>query len=280
MIIDLRLRPPIPAWTDSGAFDSAMFYAIYPGFEPAPSAAERSLELLLQEMDEAGIVTGVIMGRKASFGNVSNEGVKQFLEQYPKKFVGFIGIDLTDIPGGVKEIERYGKFDGFKGVSIEPGSAETPLRSDDPSLFPIYEACLKYNLPISISLSSTLSGLSGQDIDWARPVSIAQVAKKFPDLKIIVSHAAWPYAEEMVAVAIISPNVYVSPDIYIAVPGMLASQAYIDGANLFLEDRTLFGTAYPSLSLKKGVEGFHSHAWRKEIISKILYENAAKLLNL
>ena len=112
-------------------------------------------------------------------------------------------------------------------------------------------------------------------------MSIQRVAQRYPDLKIVVSHAAWPYADEMVVVALACPNIYVSPDLYASTKGMICADSYVKGANLFLEDRMLFGTAYPAAnSLEESVRDFLGMGWRQEIIHKILWKNAAKLLNL
>src|SRR3546814_12609346 len=77
-IIDFRLRPPL------GGYLEMIMYANAPrrdratrmhGFEPAPSASTRSLPLLLEEMDGAGISLGVMVGRISQvFGSVSNDG--------------------------------------------------------------------------------------------------------------------------------------------------------------------------------------------------------------
>ena len=122
--------------------------------------------------------------------------------------------------------------------------------------------------------------LGGHDITWSSPVSIQRVAQRYPDLKIIVSHAAWPYANEMVVVALACPNIYVSPDLYAATKGMICAETYVQGANMFLEDRTLFGTAYPVRDIHESVSDFLQMGWNPEIVPKILWNNAARLLNV
>src|SRR3546814_3387299 len=42
----------------------------------------------------------------------------------------------------------------------------------------------------------------------------------------------------MVVVALASPNVYVSPDLYSATKGMIGADSYVKGANMFLEERS------------------------------------------
>jgi hypothetical protein len=284
-IIDMRLRPPIPAWTNSTAFRTAMHYPRHGHrLKGARSAWLESLDVLFEEMDSAQIRYGVLMGRAAagagSLGSVKNSDIVKALEQYSDRFLGFLGVDLDAIPEGLAEIREFAEVENIKGISIEPGSGKIPRWSDDPCLDPIYELALEYDLPVSISLSGLLSALGGHDITWSSPVSIQRVAQRYPDLKIIVSHAAWPYAEEMVVVALACPNIYVSPDLYAATKGMICAETYVKGANMFLEDRTLFGSAYPVRDIHESVSDFLQMGWKPEIIPKILWNNAAHLLKV
>lgn len=284
-ILDMRLRPPIPAWTRGTVFRTAMHYPRHClTFKGARSAWTESLDVLFEEMDSAGIRYGVAMGRASAgagnLGGVQNKEIVEAVATYPDRFLGFLGVDLDAIPESLAEIREYANEPNIKGISIEPGSAKVPRWSDDPTLNPVYELALEYDLPVSISLSGLLSALSGHDITWSSPVSIQRVAQRYPKLNIIVSHAAWPYAEEMVVVALACPNIYVSPDLYAATAGMICADTYVKGANLFLEDRTLFGTAYPVKDIQESVRDFLELGWRKDIIHKILWGNAAKLLKV
>ncbi|MBP5856521.1 amidohydrolase [Marivibrio halodurans] len=284
-IIDMRLRPPIPAWTRGSVFRTAMHYPRQMiSFKGARSAWLEDLDLLFEEMDSASIRYGVLIGRASSgagtLGGVDNAEIVEAVNRYSDRFLGFLGVDLDDIDKGLGEIRDYASVENIKGISIEPGSAREPRWSDDASLDPIYEIALEYDLPVSISLSGLLSVLGGHDITWSSPVSIQRVAQKYPDLKIIVSHAAWPYAQEMVVVALACPNIYVSPDLYASTKGMICADTYVQGANMFLEDRTLFGTAYPVKDIQDSLRDFLDLGYRQDIVPKILYGNAAKLLKL
>ena len=284
-IIDMRLRPPIPAWTKGSVFRTAMHYPRnLVSFKGPRSAWLESLDLLFEEMDSANIKYGVLMGRAASgagnLGGVDNRDIVEAVAKWPDRFLGFLGIDLEAIPQGLAEVREYARATNVKGISIEPGSGIRPRWSDDESLDPIYEIAQEFDLPVSISLSGLLSALGGHDISWSRPVSIQRAAQKYPKVKFIVSHAAWPYAEEMVVVALACPNIYVSPDLYGATVGMIGADTYVKGANMFLEDRTLFGSAYPTKDIQEAVRDFLALGYRQDIIPKIMWGNAAKLLRI
>jgi predicted TIM-barrel fold metal-dependent hydrolase len=235
-------------------------------------------------MDSAAIRYGVLMGRASSgagnLGGVANQEIVGAVAQYPKRFLGFLGVDLDAIDESLAEIRELGPEPNIKGISIEPGSGQIPRRSDDPSLDPVYELAREFDLPVSISLSGLLSALAGHEITWSRPVSIQRAAQRYPEVKFIVSHAAWPYADKMVVVALACPNIYVSPDLYASTAGMICADTYVKGANLFLEDRTLFGTAYRVKDIQESLRDFLQMGWRPDIVSKILWNNAAKLLKV
>ena len=282
-IIDMRLRPPIPEWVEGPTFDTAMWYPR--NTTPmlgASSAWEASMDLLFDEMDEAGVTLGVIMGRAASgdLGGVGSRAIVDAVEAWSDRFVAFLGVDLEDIDRSLAEVRELAGHPGVKGISIEPGSSKTPRHADDPVLDSIYEVCLELGLPVSISLSGLLSALAGHDITWSSPVPLQRLAMRYPELKIIASHACWPYSHEMVAISLFCKNIYVSPDLYIATQNMPGRQAYVDAANLFIADRTLFGTAYPTRPHVEAVRDFREMGWRPEIVDQILYDNAAKLLGL
>jgi predicted TIM-barrel fold metal-dependent hydrolase len=281
--IDMRLRPPIPEWVSGPTFRTAMYYPRkVPGFKGARSAWEESMELLFEEMESARVRYGVVMGRAASgqLGGVGNQAIVNALRDWPDRLVGFLGIDLENIAESLAEARELVGSPGVAGISIEPGSSKNPRHSDDPALEPVYEACLEWKLPVSISLSGLLSALAGHDLSWCSPIPVQRVAMRHPALRIVVSHAAWPWAEAMTAIALTCPNIYVSPDLYVATAHMPGARTYVDAANCFLEDRMLFGSAYPTRPLDESVRDFLGMGWRPEIVDKILYDNAARLLGL
>lgn len=278
--IDLRLRPPTPEWTRE-AFAGAMYYPRnVAGFRGARSAWEESPEELLAEMDRAGVEVGVAMGRYTNgFGSVPNEDLVKVTEEYPGRFVVFAGVDLDH---GFDAAALADALDhpGVRGLSIEPGSVDRPRRSDDDSLTPVYELAAERGVPVSISLSALLCGMAGHDLSWSNPESVAHVARRYPDLPLIVSHAGWPFSREMVSVALFCPNVYVSPDLYMSTQTFPSSQEFVDAANLYLADRTLFGSAYPTRSVEDAVDDFLALDLRPGVAEKVLYDNAARVLGL
>ena len=70
MIIDFRMRPPARGFLNIGVYDDVARTAKLTecfSMKQAPSVAQKSPELMLQEMDTAGVTMGVIPGRNGHF---------------------------------------------------------------------------------------------------------------------------------------------------------------------------------------------------------------------
>lgn len=279
----MRLRPPLPSWKKTAQFtEGTAYYPTRFGFPRPKSVKTQAIEDLLVEMDEAEITWGLVMGRQSAppHGAVPNGEIAAVMAAHPRRFIGFAGIDLRDIDAGVREIERTAKIPGFRGVSIEPGASFEPMYSDDRRLYPLYERSQALGLPLSITLSGYLSAMVGHDLAYGSPSSVYKVAKDFPKLSIVVSHAAWPNVMPMIEVAFLRENVYVSPDLYLNHVDTPGAEEFIKAARFFLADRLLFGTAYPSRPLRESVEAFMKWDLPAGLRRKILHDNAARLLGL
>jgi len=280
----MRLRPPLPTWVGKANFAKGIFYPVRIGFDRPPSAEARSIDMLLREMDEAQIEYGVIMGRQSiePLGAIPNDEIAACIAAHPGRFLGWAGIDLGQpMEACLAEIKRCVKQLGFKGVSIEPAIAldESLARADDRRLYPIYEECVRLDVPVNVSLSAVLQSTVGRPYESSNPVQIYQVARDFSRLDIHVAHAAWPYVMEMIGVCFVSPNVWLSPDQYM-IRMVPAAQEYVKAANHYFQDRTLFGTSYPSKPLARMVREYSEWEWFPGVRDKVLHRNARRLMRL
>jgi predicted TIM-barrel fold metal-dependent hydrolase len=219
------------------------------------------------------------MGRQGApkFGAVSNDLIARMMKEYPDRFIGFAGVELGDIPKAVDEVERCICQLGFVGVNLEPGFDSNPVPVDDKRLYPIYEKCQQLGVPVSLSQSVRI----GPDISHAHPVAVQHVCNDFPTINFISSHACWPFVQEIIGVAWVCTNLYVSPDFYMCVEHMPFAGEFVNAANMFLEDRLLFGSAYPVRAMEECIDTFSRLPFKSEAIKqKILFDNAARLFKL
>ncbi len=275
-IIDLRVRPPATGFETMALYwDKARIVQMGRdvGFEPAPSYLAQSVDGCIAEMDEAGVAVGVVTGRQSGkrLGRVENSAIVDLVRRRPGRFWGMGGVNLDDLALARHQIEEIIRSPHFCGAVIESGCADNPRYADDPELTPLFGACEDAGVPVLLMAG----GNAGPDLSYSNPVQIDRLAARHPKLALIAAHGSWPWVNEILGVAYRRSNVWVTPDMYIFLPG---GQMYVEAANGYLQDRFLFGTAYPALPFKAAVNRFLALPFHDTVRPKILYQNAQRLL--
>jgi predicted TIM-barrel fold metal-dependent hydrolase len=226
-------------------------------------------------MDEAGIAVGVVTGRLSGerLGRIENAAIVDLVRAHPRRFLGLGGIDLDDMNAAKRQVEDAINSPHLCGAVFESGCAANPRYADDPEFAPLFSACEDAGLPVLLMAG----GNAGPDLSYSNPVQVDRLAARHPKLQIVAAHGSWPWVNEILGVAYRRKNVWVSPDMYIFLPG---GQMYVEAANTYLQDRFLFGTAYPALPFKPTVERFLGLPFRDAVRSKLLHENARRLLGI
>jgi uncharacterized protein len=275
-IIDLRCRPPAAGFETMALYWDKERIAQMGrdiGFEPAPSYLANAIDLCIAEMDDAGVSTGVVTGRLSGkrLGRVENAAIVDLVCAYPGRFWGMGGVDLDDMVAAKRQVEEAISNPHLCGAVFESGCAENPRYADDPEFTPLFGACEDAGLPVLLMAG----GNAGPDLSYSNPIQVDRLAARHPKLQIVAAHGSWPWVNEILGVAYRRKNVWVSPDMYVFLPG---GQMYVDAANTYLQDRFLFGTAYPALPFGSTVERFLNLPFRETVRPKLLYENARRLL--
>lgn len=280
MLIDFRVRPPFKGFLDTWLYrprpptDARSTPPLLIGIEPYRSFSERSMPAFLEELDEAGVDLAVVMGRQAPppYGCVPNRDVAELVEKYPGRFVGFGALPAGDAGKALSDLDEV-IGGGLAGVAMDNGYWS--LHDDDESLFPIYEELQARGLIVSL----TNSIIIGPDMTYCMPVHIERVALRFPALRIVVPHAAWPWSTQMCAVALQCPNVFLVPDVYMHLPNMPGSEAYLRAANSFLGHRLIYASSYPIRPIGQSVRQFRALGFEsEEIRARCMGGNAEWLL--
>lgn len=276
MIIDFRLRPPFGGFLKAGMYkdkQAADFYANNIGVKRSESAKKESMQLLFEEMEKNGITMGVATGRMGHRkGSVPNSDIVELVNKWPDKFAGMAGLDAADATASIDEIHRYCIDGPLKGVVLEPGASKSPIFADDKRLYPVYEECEKYNIPVQIMVG----GRAGPDRSYSNPMIISRLASDFPKVNFIAAHGCWPYVMELLGICFYQENIYVCPDLYFFnLPGQ---EQYIKAANGYLSQRFIFASAYPFIPLDC-VKQFEK-SFNGKVLPDLLYNNAARLLRL
>jgi hypothetical protein len=277
-VIDFRVRPPYERnWDffkdENGNLTTRYGFDRY-GFEYKGSVATEDFDEFLKELDEAGIDKAVIPGR--GLRGISNDALIELVEKYPDRFIAFPYVDPLEGQKALDDIDKYVINGKGVGIALEPGfAANETYDIDDERAYPVYEKLEKNNIPLLLTYSS----FALDYFDVKSPQRIDKIARKFKNLKIVLGHGGWPWVRESISLALVLPNVYLSPDTY-ATTGPGAAD-YIAAAQTVLKDKIVYGSSYPILPLKGNVDFVREH-WglTEETEEKVLYGNAAKLLGL
>ena len=147
----------------------------------------------MASLDSLGVELGVITGRdcETTYGfPANNKSVLEFCRAYPKKFVGFWGIDPHKQMAALREIEQVVKEYGMKGIAIDPYLAHIP--ASEARFYPLYAKCCELGIPVFITMAPPPQ-VPGAILDYANPCDVDRVARDFPELTLIMSHGGYPF---------------------------------------------------------------------------------------
>ncbi|MGN0403183.1 MAG: amidohydrolase family protein [Acetatifactor sp.] len=284
-VIDFRVRP---SYMSEDLIKR--FYDVF-GYEQPESVKNRSVEILIKELDEAEVVKSVIPGRGAH--GLDNDKLFELVEKYPGRFIAYPFLDVTDTDKALSDIDTLIINGKGQGASIEPGlsgaTADTKkifpihpdnedhngiVRYDDERIFPIYEKLERNNIPVVV----TISGCVPKVFDPTLPSQVDVVLNYFPNLKFIAGHAVWPFLREMVAIGFKHPNLYLTADF----EGTRGTGAHDlrDGAVHMIKNQVLFASSYPLGPIAQGIQTIKDWKLPADVEKKILYDNAAGILGL
>lgn len=231
-------------------------------------------DAFVTEIEGAGISVGVVVGRDTPSVSIPNDAVAKLVATHPSRLIGIGAVDpqRLGIAAALDEVRRAVTDLGMHGINLDPGFFPRPLRADDASLFPIYQLCLELGVPVFL-----MSGPTTPDLDFNHPSAVGRVATAFPALPLVCCHGFYPFVDEMVGIAFKYPNVYVSPDMYLFMPG---AKLYVEAANGFMRDQLMFGTSFPFRPMRQSVEDAALLGLHDDVFANVMWRNADRLLEL
>jgi len=177
-------------------------------FRRAATAVAADDAGVMAEIDRATISHVLITGfDEASTGGttfVTNECVAAVCARHPTRFIPFAGIDVMRGAAAVRTLDGWVRHRGFRGVSLRPFMVGLP--ADDRHYYPVYAKCVELGVPVSIHASANWT--ENRPSDLGHPRYFDRVACDFPELKLILSHAGYPWVLEACLLAWKHPNVY------------------------------------------------------------------------
>ncbi|MFM0671586.1 amidohydrolase family protein [Paraburkholderia sediminicola] len=241
-----------------------------------------TFEQMIAEMDEAGVAKAAIVHSSTTYGH-NNAYVADSVAQYPKRFTGVYSFDLL-APDALETFDYWLKH-GMGGIRLFTGGATHQSDGSwllNPATFPIWARCAEIGMTMVVQ--TTPEGLS----------MVAELAERFPSVKIALDHCARPDLSEGPPYANCAAlfdfakydNVYlkITPrtfDLAQAAPGG-ADAFFPHLVKVFGADHLAFGSNYPASAgpLKKLIDQGHAcfaslseeeRAWVWGRTAKVLY---------
>lgn len=211
---------------------------------------------------------------------MSNDEVAELVRRAEGRFIGFASVDPWKGRAAIRELERCCDL-GLRGLKVQP--ITQAFAPNDRQFYPLWDACQSLGLPILVHTGTTGIGAGapggrGLRLGYGRPVpALDDMAADFPDLTIVAAHFAWPWHLELLAVARHKGNVYI--DLSGWAPRYIPAEV-LQHANSVIPEKFLFGSDYPLLSPDRWLQEFAALELKDHVRSKILYENACRILKL
>jgi predicted TIM-barrel fold metal-dependent hydrolase len=189
------------------------------GGRPAGQPAERqrrrtgyTTEQYVELMDKNGVDKSLIcsvkmwdpLGQQPNWGlYCEEEEVHEWVKGAPGRMYGLAGYNPFHIIENCEKVEKAVKEFDFKGVYVH--SYGYGLRVDDRKFYPLYETCVRLDVPVSMQMGHSAEAMLSE---VGRPMAMDMVAIDFPRLTLIGSHTGWPWSQELIAMASKHRNVY------------------------------------------------------------------------
>lgn len=230
---------------------------------------DASLKFALNEMDKSNTSKAVLL---PIYGETSNKYVYKVLKTHGDRFFGFGSMSLKTYQNDFHEIIDY----GLNGVKFHPRiQHQTIGQWDNEGILSLLESNNKTILICGWQQTSSKIA----DMSEISPVTIDRVAKKYPNLKIIIAHLGGHNFFDAFFCARSNKNVYLDCSYFFE----FFDETYFakDAIRLIrkLDEKVIYGSDFPEVSMSKYINRFKRISEGLEIdMNKILKTNLLKAI--
>jgi predicted TIM-barrel fold metal-dependent hydrolase len=195
----------------------------------------------------------IVLGFKSRYlrAEIPNKFVADYVQRYPQKLIGFAGIDPTE-SGAAAELKIAKNELHLHGVTLSPANQD--FHPTDSRAMAVYEMAEELGMPVLIHPSGPFTEQS--KLEYSRPYMLDEVARTFPQLRIVIAQLGHPFVEETICLLGKHPNVFAD------VSGMLSRpwQAYnalVAVHQYQVIDKLLFGSDFPYTDAAECIEALY-----------------------
>jgi len=195
----------------------------------------------------------IVLGFKSTYlkTEISNQYVSEYVRRYSSKLIGFAGIDPTE-PGCLDELARAQEELGLKGAVISPALQD--FHPSDTRALRLYRECVRRGMPVLVEQSHRNPAAK---LEFARPLLLDEVAREFPELRIVIAQMGYPWVDE--TVVLLSKHAHVYADVAGLLPRpWLSYNALLSAYEYGVMHKLLFGSDFPYRSPAACIEALYS----------------------
>lgn len=275
MIIDCHTH----IWPDRGSLGRASGFSCMGGKEGRPAQPEHHLSA--SEPAVSSLVLGFVSRHLGA--EIPNGFIRSYVTGHTHRLISFAGVDPVD-RDAAGQVRRL-KEEGFSGITVSP--ACQGIHPSDTRAMKVYEAASECQMPVYV-----LGGLvlpQEACLEYGQPALWDEVARTWPELRLVVSHLGYPYVEQTIALLGKHANVYsdvagLTPRPWLAYRSLtLAHEAGVI-------EKLLFASDFPTHTVKQAVEALYNlnkitldsvlPAVPREYLRGIVERNSLELLGL
>jgi predicted TIM-barrel fold metal-dependent hydrolase len=166
------------------------------------------------------------------------------------------------IQRGSSEIQKYEKLlekGIIKGIKFFPG--HDPYNAADERCLPYYELLQELDYPVIFHTGDISSDPNIKDpLVYNDPKYIVEIAKKYPKLKVIITHYFWPRIEYCYKITKDSPNIYfelagtADPEVLEKSGGIEKMKSILEKTIQDRPNQVIFGTDWPMCDVKRHID--------------------------
>jgi predicted TIM-barrel fold metal-dependent hydrolase len=240
---------------------------------------EGSKAKLLEDLSINGVDYAILIPDNRPKSNIGNLDEVLGLAKSDKRLyvMGTIDIQKRNYMSQTRKLAHLFQTGRIIATKIFPG--HDPIYPTDKRLTPVYELCVKHDLPVVIHTGGQKQG------KYNDPKFIVKIAEKHPKLKIVIAHYFFPKVEYCHEMTRPYENIYfdtsgLADDEVIAATGLQKIKRTLALTTKERPNNVVFGTDYAECSIKKHIQLVESLEIGRQLKDRIFSENAIKLFHL
>jgi len=247
MIIDCHTR----LWSDRRQLGPETAASLAGG--TPQSWAEQSGDAAAHGRAMSCVDASLVLGHHAELAgaHVPNELIAEYVGRDPQRRFGIAGIDpLADT---VDHDLTTAINLGLVGIAVSPSLAGFhPTHS---SAMRIYERCCEQGLPVIVTMPQPIP--ASAVLDFAQPIHWDEVARTYPELRILFMQMGYPWIDELLVLAGKHEHVFAEVSGVATRPWQVYN-ALSTASSFDVMDRLLFGSGFPMSTPKQAIESLYS----------------------